>query len=181
MSSRRPAQAFTLLELLVTIGIIAVVLTIALPAISAVRNTARASVCSSNLRQLGIRLESLLIKPGSHLPYFIPGVPASPSTGRGTLADTFPMEEYAGVLLCPTDPRSRLPEAERPESSYRYFPGEKMYEEASKGDLNPARTVSRRYLQFDAYGVFADDEPRHAGRVNTVWLPDGHVFSEEDD
>jgi type II secretory pathway pseudopilin PulG len=180
MSSARAARAFTLVELLVTIGTIAVILTIALPAISAVRRSAQASACASNLRQLGTHLASLLATPGTQLPYFIPGVPASPPTGRLTLADAFPADEYTGVLLCPADPRARLPEEERPESSYRYIPGEKMYEEASRGDLNPARTITTWYRSFDRYAAFMDDQPRHADQVNAVWLPDASVVRQDD-
>ena len=91
MGQRLRHPAFTLVELLVVIGIVAILLAILLPTLARARQSARQTKCLSNLRQIGFADSMYLVQckdwhtpgywgfsvPGGGWPYTPPPIPAT--------------------------------------------------------------------------------------------------------
>ena len=163
----RRARAFSIIELLVVIGIIGILLALLLPTLSSARRQSRALTCKAQLQNIGAAFQMYLNENDG----WYPPAPYSPTfnPNRLTLVNDFLgryVEDNKRIWRCPSDdhyfPKYGL--------SYSYY--------QELGDRKITQTFFYKVLRssslvpilWDAEGSF------HGGNVPFNWLfADGHV------
>ena len=133
-STRRDA-GFSLIEVIVVIGIIAILVALLLPTIARAREQAKTVKCLAQLRQVGVALTAYAVNNRGHFPSWsnwqVYGGDASGEDDEG-LGWTEMLESYigkptSGIYQCPAFP---------PEAQFNYFIGMRwVYHAAGKGSL----------------------------------------------
>ncbi len=102
-----PHAAFTLVEMLVVIGVIAILAALLLPVVSQSKELGRSTACLSNLRQIGISLQLYVQDNNNKLPVMYDALfatNAASTTNHATI--DLVLSNYLGspkILHCPSD------------------------------------------------------------------------------
>lgn len=171
--TRPHTHAFTLLELLLVIGIFAILISIWIPEQRSIRERARSVSCMNNLRQMGVAVSGYL---GDHDGWY-PEVETNPSDPVyqdqpvPNMLETFSPYGMTGTMVqCPSD----IGGGRRYDSwasSYEWRPtlDEEVYVNPVIYTRRGPRTVSNRRLR-----LITDIDSVHFGRQNALYA-DGHV------
>lgn len=103
--------AFTLVELMVVIGIVSILAAILLPTLSRSKASARATTCLSNLRQIGLAVRLYIDENENRLPTMYDGGLGTNAMLTNTLLPTVdqvlvPYLVTTNLLRCPSDRRN---------------------------------------------------------------------------
>jgi prepilin-type N-terminal cleavage/methylation domain-containing protein/prepilin-type processing-associated H-X9-DG protein len=166
------SRAFTLVELLVVLAIIAILAALLLPAVSRAKESGRGAACISNLRQIGVALQLYVDENQQRLPAMRDRAAATDTNQPALPSVEIVLRDQLGntnVLRCPSD---RVQLFEQTGSSYSW-----------NSLLNGQRADDLKVLglTFDSHAipVFFDKESFHAARgpkkeVNYLYA-DGHI------
>jgi prepilin-type N-terminal cleavage/methylation domain-containing protein/prepilin-type processing-associated H-X9-DG protein len=193
--------AFTLVELLVVVAIIAILAALLLPALSSARQKGARAVCLSNLHQIGITIHNYAADNEGKIPYgpkappFVSPADLYPSTGAPTslisLQSGAPvglgllLQQHLGsqpkVLFCPGADQPVDAGAELAKVGATQAQGSYYYRHAGNTNLfdNAGVTTTPNHIRLDDLGNNRSGAPIRALALDTIFLcpPDLETFN----
>ena len=173
----RHRNAFTLLELLLTVSLIALLAGLMFPALETLRKQVESTACASNLRQIGLAVMQKVQDNGNVYP-LVEGDPIDPiyppEDAAESLADTLkPYGITSKALRCPSDVKGRNYFGAKG-SSYEWFSFIDGERAVSAKIYLPEGTLVLPLMRFP---LAADFELVHYRMSMNILFADGHVNS----